>query len=649
MTSLCKRIVLLAVAFGLCAPPALAVPVPQVTGGFGISPARRDVIGAPPTSLTSTNVVNGTSSSYRVTVFPAILTQELSGAFEFADTPLNLNNSRIALSTSPDSFVLPPGGSQHVDLRWNMLPSNQKWIAMGVVFQGVAEGQSGPVHVITRLLSVNFLSLPGLNKISGEFTGLYAEQFGRKQLRFVARVENTGNRVSAPSAGRLTIQNSSGNVLLSERWAGDVILPGAQRDFPIDVSKVLPAGPYTATVTMHFGGEQSRSTAFTLVGPNQLPTPAIAIRDFNATGVVGSPAKVTARIISDGTAPAGVTLHIYLARASSIGQGAQALATGQVTYADLAPGSVRHLSHPLGRALRHGTYRVVATWTDHTGAQHTLEAQFTTTAARSLFATIWSFVEPVLIGLLVLALLLLLAELVRRAVRRQRRVEAELATVRAQLAAAESGEHPAPQRRRAGRATGLGTDLERTPPRPAASASGPRPPAGSIAVNRAPAEPAPPWAAPVTPTRAVPMPPRPTRAEPGPATPIHAWLAGAAPLAASSTPAQPLRPSYAPADPASATPTPAEPAPVTPTQGPPTRARPSPSGARAWDLPASGTPSINAEPPEPASGARAAGSWASRADELILRADELLARASPSETLRWVAKPARRLLKDRRS
>ena len=477
MVALSKRIPLLVTALVLSAQPAFAAPLPGASGGFGIAPARRHVIGSPGMQLTPTTVINDSSSSYQVSVFPAILTQELSGAFDFADTPRNLNDSKLALSTSADSFVLPPGSTRQVSLRWNLLPRGQKWLAMGVVFQGVAEGQSGPVHVVSRLLSVNFLSLPGLTTVNGAFTGLYAEQFAPRVLRFLARVENTGDRFSAPSAGRLVLRDSLGNVVFSGPWTGDVVLPGAQRDFPIDVRKVLPAGRYTATVTMRFGGERSRSTAFTLVGPNQLPTPAITIRDFNATGVIGSPAKVTARILSSGTAPAGLTLHLYLAHASDAAPGATALATAQISYRNLVPGSVTRLSHPLGGGLHAGSYRVIATWVDPTGAQHTAQADFTPTAGQALSQAIWSFIRHhlvFLIGLLVLALVMAMAYIVRRLRGGQRQIQAELAAVRAQLDAVRLDARATAEKPAAARPSRVRTGTS-TRGEPKARSSGTRP------------------------------------------------------------------------------------------------------------------------------------------------------------------------------
>lgn len=432
-----------ALGISLLAPAASAsaVPLPgQSQPGFGISPARQDVTGTPPLPLAPTTVLNGTTRTVRVTVFPVILTQDLTGAFRFSPAPRDLNAAKLVLTVGPTSFTLTPGQSQQVALRWNLLPMHQPWVVPGVVYQGIPEQQTGPVHVISRLLGISFLRLPGNYRIDGQFTGLFPEETAPRVLRFSARVKNTGEMFATPSAGKLVVRDSGGNAVVSEPWAGSVILPGASVDFPIPINQVLAAGHYTATVNMRFGGPRSLTVPFTLTGPNQLPTPAVTIRSFNASGVVGSPAKVTARIISDGTAPAGVTLHLFLGLASQVGTNAPALATGQASFTNLAPGRVVSLSRRLGRDLRKGRYLVIGTWTDATGAAHSLQAEFVTTPAQSTWSAIWSVLEPILIALLALGLLVLVAMLVRRMVERQRRLETELAAARARL----RGEPPPP-------------------------------------------------------------------------------------------------------------------------------------------------------------------------------------------------------------
>jgi len=412
-------------------PPAATAAAPPfaLPGAFGLTPARRHVVGTPGTALTPTTVVNTSSSAYRVTVFPVVLTQDLTGAFNFTQTPQANAAARRVLRVGPDQFVLPPGGERQVALRWNALPPGVSSMAMGVVFQGVAEHQSGPVNVVARLLSVNFLSLPGAIPISGRFTRLVGEQFGHGVLRFLPRVQNTGQRVWAPTRGHLVIRNSAGTTVFHTAWTGDVIIPGAQRDFPIDVTQALPAGSYTATAQMNFGpgSIETISTPFTLVGPNQLPTPTIAVHSFNATAQLGGPATVTGVVASVGTAPASVTVRLTLVKVDPDGT-QRSLATAALPYLNLAPGSSRRVSRQMGGNLALGSYEAIATWTAPDGSTHTLEASFSALAGRSLLSQFW-FLVTKHVKLVVALLVLLLVAVTAMALllkRRQRDLEAEL-------------------------------------------------------------------------------------------------------------------------------------------------------------------------------------------------------------------------------
>jgi hypothetical protein len=419
----------------ISATAAQAVVIPGQVGGFGITPARRVVVGNPSLSLTPSTVLNNTNLTYAVQVFPILLNQSLSGAFTFDESKLSRNLSQLVLTASPTQFTLGPGQRRVVAVDWNLLPLGQKWVAVGVVFQGTPESQHGPLHVITRLLNINLLSEPGAGPIRGTFVGLFPEQFGKHVLRFLARVKNTGGGFGTPTDGRLTITNSSDQVVAAKPWTGDVIVPGAERDFPIDVTTQLPAGTYTATVTMNFGGHRSLSKSFRLVGPEQLPTPSIAVGAFNANATTGSPAQVTAVVRNTGSAPATVALQLFLGGPDAA-PGTTALASGQVVFKKIAPGSTLHLSHLLGHGLPKGSYRAILTFTDPTGAPHMLEANFTTTPAKSFWSSLWGVLKYLLLALVILAVLAGVALLATRFRRRQQEMQAELAAARARMRAA---------------------------------------------------------------------------------------------------------------------------------------------------------------------------------------------------------------------
>lgn len=384
-------------------------------------------------NLVPTRVSNTTQDSYDVRVFSVLLRQNLSGAFEFDETPRALDAARRIVRVSLSRLRLAPGQSRAVGLRWQLLPLDERTAYIGVIFQGqrrLKGGQSVPV--VGRLLSINFLRLPGRYHRKGRFSALRAIQFAPRALRLLARVRNTGDVVGAPERARLAIHDSAGRTVYKTDWKGDVILPRAQREFPIDVPRILPAGSYTAQAVMRFGTTRRAkiSTAFELVGPNQLPTPGVKIIAFAADGEVGHPAHVSGDVQSTGTAPAMLDLTLSLFRVTPRLAGAKPLVTRRLRFSALAPGSTRSLDVDLAGRLATGTYHVAARYTDPTGAPQELTSDFAATRHRGLLDRIKLFLDRhssliiLVIALIVIAVLLLLL------LRRQRRLEAELRNAR---------------------------------------------------------------------------------------------------------------------------------------------------------------------------------------------------------------------------
>jgi|GEM_PF-1468341 len=440
-----RRVVVIAVS--LAALLALAAPsIPAATaqgaadGTFSISPSRRDLVGRPPATLIPTRVSNTTKGTYDVRVFPVLLRQDLSGAFQFDESPRPLMAAGRILRVSASRFQLAPGQSRQVGLRWELLPLDARAAYIGVVFQGqrrVAGG--GSVPVVGRLLSINFLRLPGRYHPNGRFTALRAIQSAPRKLRILARVKNTGDIVASPKRARLAIHDTAGRTVFKTGWKGDLVLPRAEREFPIDVRKVLPAGDYTAQAVMRFGARRRAkiSTAFTLVSPNELPTPGLAIKDFAALGEVGRPAHITGQVQSTGTAPAKLALTLSLFRVTGGVAEAKPLAGRKLRFSGLQPGSTRSLDVDLTERMTPGDYRVVGEYTDAAGAPQELTSDFAATTRRGFLERLELFFKrntPLII--LVIAVLVIIA--IGESTRRYRR------RLRAKLIAGASEPAPAP-------------------------------------------------------------------------------------------------------------------------------------------------------------------------------------------------------------
>jgi len=421
----------LAALVALTAPSTPAIAQLPAQGTFAISPSRRDLVGQPPVTLVPTRVSNTTPDSYDVRVFPVLLAQDLTGAFQFDERPPPLNTARTILNVSPSRFRLAPGQSHDVGLRWQLLPLGTRAAYVGVVFEGQPRRKGTSVPVISRLLSINFLRLPGRYHPDGVFTALHVIQFAPRVLRVLPRVRNTGDIIDTPRHGRLTINDSSGRTVYKTTWSGDVILPGAQREFPIDVHQILPAGRYTGHAAMSFGAHRHTtiSTAFTLVGPNQLPTPSVKINNFAAHGEIGHPAHVSGHVQSTGTAPVNLDLTLSLYRVTGGLPEAKPLASQQLHISDLAPGGTRPLDVKMARRLANGEYHVVAQYTDPTGAPRQLTSDFAASQDQGLFDRLKRFLDHH-IALIILAIASLALALL--AFRRQRRLESELRKAKAE-------------------------------------------------------------------------------------------------------------------------------------------------------------------------------------------------------------------------
>jgi P pilus assembly chaperone PapD len=439
VTSRGRTLGLAALAICILALDAGSVPTARAQGSadgtFSITPSRRDLVGRPPLTLVPTRVSNTTQDSYDVRVFPVLLTQNLTGAFQFDESPRPLDAARRILSASPVRFRLAPGASRDVRVRWELLPLDARAAYIGVIFQGqrvLKSGQSVPV--ISRLLSVNFLRLPGHYHPKGAFTALRALQAAPRVLRLLPRVKNTGDVIASPRNARLAIHDASGHTVYKTSWKGDVVLPGAQRDFPVEVRRVLPAGRYTAQAVMSFGARRRAeiSTAFTLVGPNRLPTPGVDVRDFAAHGDIGHVAHVSGHVLSTGTSPASLDLRLSLFRLTGGQASAKPIATRRARFSALAPKTRRDLDVDLGRSLAKGQYRVVASYTDATNAPHQLTSDFEATRHRGFFDRLHLFFDRHRLAIVLVIVAIVLGLLVFLLLRRQRRLEEELRDARAQ-------------------------------------------------------------------------------------------------------------------------------------------------------------------------------------------------------------------------
>lgn len=429
---LAATLIALLLAGPAAASSSAAGPEPE-PGTFSITPSRQDIVGRPPLSLMATRVTNTTGQPYDVTVTPVQLTQDLTGAFTFSERPAALRDARMILRPFPARLRLAPGESRRVALEWQLLPRAKRAAYVGVIFRGQARGADGrSIPVVTRLLSVDLLRLPGAYHRQGAITALRVGQFAPGKLRVTPRVANTGDVVGVPTHGRLAIHDATGRTVYRAHWTTDVVLPGAARDVPVDLPTHLPPGHYTATAAMTFGATANarRSTRFALTAIDTLPTPAVTIESFAAHGQAGQRARVMGSIHSTGTAPAGIALTIAISRVSGGLPDAEPFATTRVRASHLPGGTHRAFAATLGPALPAGQYHAVARYSDADGVPQQITSDFTASRPRSFADRLSLFVRRHEVLLILLAAAILITVLVIVFGRRQRRLQAELRELR---------------------------------------------------------------------------------------------------------------------------------------------------------------------------------------------------------------------------
>jgi competence ComEA-like helix-hairpin-helix protein len=353
-----------------------------------------------------------------MTVFPALLTQRLDGSFDLDKSPRNLRAAQLILDVGPTRFELPPNRQINIRFRWVNLPRGTRAVYTGLVVTGVPKGKrTSAVSTILRLLGTNFFRLPGPYRSSGTIVSVRGEQAKPRQLRFVSRVRNTGQVADSPKRGMTAIEDTSGRVLTRLPWTSGVILPRYQREFPVLLKKVLPAGRYTAVSSMTFGRPARRSVKrwpFTLTGPNELPTRKLALTTVGLSGQVGDPAHLTATVKNTGTAGSPVVLKIVLARVSLAQQREVRVAALRKAVGPLRVGQSGSYSFDMSQ-LTKASYRATFVVGDGRVDFDERTANLTPRVSRGFSTRIWDWLKRALPWLLLLlALLAILFLLLRR-------------------------------------------------------------------------------------------------------------------------------------------------------------------------------------------------------------------------------------------
>lgn len=393
----------------LLAPVSVTDAQSRPEGALGMTPARRDITGRPPLAISPTVVRNTIQGPVRLRIYPALLRQALDGSFDIRDDAAALAAARRFYRLGEERATLAPGAELAVAERWLDLPPGLRGVGIGFVVEGTPRtGPGQPLQSVTRLVGLRLVKLPGNRGVRGRFSGLRGEQIAGPQLRFFSRVKNEGRVFAAPSRTRLLIRDASGRLVLRKRWETGIVLEDAEREYPVDVRKRLPAGVYEVTSEMTFGGKRRRITErVRLVGVNELPTIRARLSEVRGSAVRGERARVVATIVNTGTADLRPVLDVALFPAARGDRAAEPIARARRHVETVRPG--RRLTvevRPTG-SLPAGDYqaRVLLRADGRRLARES--ANFTATQPRSLWDRLRALVIPIAAALVLLALVFL--------------------------------------------------------------------------------------------------------------------------------------------------------------------------------------------------------------------------------------------------
>jgi hypothetical protein len=398
-----------------------------LASGVQIAPSTVDVSARAGGVLPPVAFTNGTGRTLHVRAIAVPVREGVDGMPVYSLSRAARRAGRRLLVLPRGTFTARPGASVHLRPRVGRPSHGQVGAYAAIVFVadplGIATAKAGGSLVPRVRVAANVLiRFPGRVVRRGAVQSLHAGQGGSRTLDFVARLHNTGNlHLRAP--GTLRIRRVGGGEVLRMPIEPSMVLPGARRDVTATVRKLLPAGSYEAVLEARFGDVRGRrTTAFRLVGLNELPTPAATIGRISAGGARPDKSfEVAFDVASTGTAALSGRAAVVLTPTG----GGSPVVLPAVALRGLAPGE--HMTaRTRAPGLRAGLYRVDVTATADgftTGrASDQIEIRAATPAPARL--RVWLAEHAVAVIAALAALMLLSVAVMATVLRRARTVPA---------------------------------------------------------------------------------------------------------------------------------------------------------------------------------------------------------------------------------
>lgn len=210
----------------------------------------------------SLRVTNPTDQPMRLRVYLSDWELDPAGAFVFAEPGTMVGSSSTWLAYEPAVIELGPRATVTVRYAATVPRDVDPGTHRTVLFVESEPGDPAPGQAAAtfsvRVGHVVYIDVPPLTR-NGAILGIFGEPpvEATDPYRLTVLYGNPGNAVTAVE-GRFTLRNDRGDVVIDAAIDREVVLPGAQRTFTVDVRGPLTAGNYTALVVFDYGDEEQQ-------------------------------------------------------------------------------------------------------------------------------------------------------------------------------------------------------------------------------------------------------------------------------------------------------------------------------------------------------------------------------------------------------
>jgi hypothetical protein len=210
----------------------------------------------------SMRITNPSDRPMRLRMYLSDWSMDAQGEFRFMPAGASPASASEWVSYSPTVIDLPSEDTVDLDYVVEVPPDVDSGSYRTVLFVESEPGEPEPgqlgASVSVRVGHVLYVNVPPLMN-DGAITGMFGERTSENgdPYRLFVRYANTGNAVHAAS-GELSVRDATGEPVIEVAIDRNVVLPGSEREFEIDLFGPLEPGNYTALVVLDYGDDEQQ-------------------------------------------------------------------------------------------------------------------------------------------------------------------------------------------------------------------------------------------------------------------------------------------------------------------------------------------------------------------------------------------------------